>query len=520
MAKCKIQTSRVAAADFATKVLLIGAFENEFPVGTAALLNSRTGGLLVAQSAEEEFKCAVGTTMVSFTNNTVGPRRVLVYGLGKRESLTLSVLRKALIAAFKRVKALKVDAIAFEAIDLSGTKVSAQDFGEVVGTISALVGYNLNHQKTEKGGHKPEVTLRKLVVLEGQKVADGEYDPHVAFGAVKRGIDAGVIIAAEQNNTRDLVNMPPSECNSVYMASYARELPRRTKGKVKVTVHGKKAIQRMGMGGLLGVNRGSAVPPKLIVAEYKPANARPGVTLGLVGKSITFDTGGLDIKGAEGMRTMKCDMAGGATVLSAIAAIAALELPVHVIAVTAATDNAIGPKSYKPGDVIKTMNGRTIEVDNTDAEGRVTLADAIEFTKQLGATHLVDLATLTGAVLQTCADVGAGLFSNNDGWAAQVKAAANAAGELVQVFEMWPEIKEANETAMADLKNSGASFGGAGSTSAAFFLAEFAEDTPWVHLDIAGTAYRKRALHADPQYATGWGVRTLVSLARNLAAKK
>jgi leucyl aminopeptidase len=183
----------------------------------------------------------------------------------------------------------------------------------------------------------------------------------------------------------------------------------------------------------------------------------------------------------------------------------------------AATDNMPTAKSYKPSDVIISMNGRSIEVDNTDAEGRVTLADAIEYTKRLGATHMVDLATLTGAVIATCADIGAGLFGNDEAWSARVQAAAASVDEYVWPMPMWAELKDANKTPMADLKNSGASFGGAGSSSAALFLAEFAETTPWVHLDIAGTAFRKRHFQADPDQGTGWGLRTLVALVRSFA---
>lgn len=509
MATTKFLTARVAPESVTTKLLVIGAFDSEFPAGIAAELNSRCGGLLAAQAVEEEFKGAKGTTMVAFTNNAVGARRVLVYGLGSRDKFNLAVLRDALTAAFKRAKALKVDEVTVAAFDLEGTSVSAVEFGEAVGTYAGLIAYNMNHFKTAKGGHKGDPELKQVRVLTGTNDA----------AAIKQGVTAGSIIASAQNNVRNLVNLPASTCDAQYLAAHARELPQRTKGKVSVRVLNKRECEKLGMNAFLAVNRGSQVPPALIVTEYSPANAVPGVVLGLVGKSITFDTGGLDLKTAEGMRTMKCDMAGGATVLSAIAAIAALELPIKVIAVTAATDNMPGRTAFKPGDVIVSMNGKTIEVDNTDAEGRVTLADAIEYTKQLGATHLVDLATLTGAVITTCADVGAGLFGLDQAWIGEVQAAANAAGEYVWPMPMWAELRDANKTPMADLKNSGASFGGAGSSSAALFLAEFAESTPWVHLDIAGTAYRKRHFQADPDGGTGWGLRTVVALARRLAAK-
>lgn len=502
-------TTRIALEGVQTKLLLVPAFENEFPAGPSAALNARCNGLLAAQAAEEKFTGKLGTTMVSFTNNAVGARHVLLVGLGAREKFDLPALRKALTAGFKRAKAQKVEELTVQAFDLDGTTVSAEQFGEAVATYAGLVSYNINHMKTAKAGFMGDSELGQLRVLAGDNDPD----------AIRRGVAAGTIIASAQNNARNLVNLPPNICTPTYLAARAVELGRKMKGAVKVRVLNKREIEQLGMNAFLAVNKGSDQPPKLIVLEYAPENAAPDVVLGLIGKSITFDSGGLDIKSADGMSTMKCDMAGGATVLSAIGAIAALKLPVKVIAVMAATENMPSGKAYKPSDIITTMNGRTIEIDNTDAEGRVTLADAIEYAKRLGATHMVDVATLTGAVITTVADVGAGLFGNDDAWSAEVLAAADSEGEFLWKMPMWEELREANHTPMADLKNSGAKFGGAGSSSAAFFLMEFAESTPHVHLDVAGTAYRRREFQADPAGGTGWGTRTLVALAKRLAAK-
>jgi leucyl aminopeptidase len=241
------------------------------------------------------------------------------------------------------------------------------------------------------------------------------------------------------------------------------------------------------------------------------------VSLTIVGKSVTFDSGGLDIKPADGMRHMKRDMSGGAVTLAAIQAIAAMGLPIKVRCVMAATENMINGKAYKPGDVIHTMNGLSVEVDNTDAEGRLTLADAIEYAKRLGDSTIVDLATLTGAVKMVTGDVGACVFSNNDEFSSLVVSSAASQGERLLNIPMWEEFRDSNKSDMADLKNSG---GAPGSTTAAYFLRSFAgEEIRWAHLDIAGVAFRDRELGADPRGSTGFGVRTLVELATRLAAK-
>ncbi len=510
MVSTKFQTARVAPGNIPTKLLVVGVFKDEFPAGVSAVLNTRCNGALAAQAVEEEFSGAKGSTMVVFANNKIGARRVLLFGLGERAKFDLTVLRTALTAAFKAAKSLKVNELTVSAFHLVGTGISAEEFGEAVATYAGLVNYTINHFKTAKAGHKVEQGLSSVRVTCGKNDEAG----------IQSGLHAGAVIASAQNNARNLVNLPPSICTATYLADHALELGTRLDGALSVTVLEKDDCEKLGMNAFLGVNRGSHHPPKLIVIKYTPANAVPGKVLGLIGKSVTFDTGGLDIKGADGMRTMKCDMAGGAAVLSAMGAIAALKLPVSVISVMAATDNAISGKSFLPGDVLISMNGRSIEVDNTDAEGRLTLADAIEYIKTLGATHILDLATLTGAMLATCADVGAGLFGNNSAWSGNVQDAADSVGEFVWKMPMWDELKDANKTPMADLKNSGASFGGAGSSSAALFLAEFAESTPWVHLDIAGTAYRKRHFQADPDQGTGWGLRTIVALARQLSSPK
>lgn len=493
-----------ASLSVRSSLKLVAVFEH--PTAQQAFDGSSLRAL--SQQAEfSEFRGQHEKTMLVFPHSAgeAGGAQLL-YGLGRWESIDISRLRESLIAAFKAAKKSGAVDLVLVLPPLAGSGISDQEFGESVALIATIVDYEVNHFKTAKGGHKAHKHFKSVHVT---CIKDKE---------VRSGMRAGQIVGSAINNTRNLVNLPAGQCTPEHLASQARELERKAAGAISVKVLSRKQCAKLGMNAFLAVAQGSTVEPRFIELTYEPANAVSDVVLGLVGKSITFDSGGLDIKSAGGMRDMKCDMAGGATVLSAIGAIAALKLPVKVKAFMAATENMPGPRSYKPGDVIEAMGGLSVEVDNTDAEGRLTLIDAIEYARRAGCTHIVDLATLTGAILTSLADVGAGLFTNDPVWAQEVKASARLADELVWEMPMWAALKKGNESQLADLKNSGGTFG-AGSSTAALFIAAFAQGIPWVHLDIAGVAMRGRELGADPKGGTGWGVRTLVNLARRLSGK-
>jgi leucyl aminopeptidase len=271
-------------------------------------------------------------------------------------------------------------------------------------------------------------------------------------------------------------------------------------------------MRQLGMGSLLGVSQGSAEPPALIIIRYKPATpAKTKDHLGLVGKGVTFDTGGVSIKPAEGMEKMKYDMAGGAAMLGAMRAIAQLKPSIPVTALVPAVENMIGSKAQRPGDIVTSLSGKTIEVLNTDAEGRLILVDAITYAQRLGCTHLVDAATLTGAIVVALGNVNIGVFTNNDALLARVLAAAKAEGEKSWHMPLDDDYKDLLKSAFADLANIGGRWGGA--ISAAYFLKEFAGDTPWVHLDIAGTAWLDESKPFLAKGPSGVGVRTFTRLA-------
>jgi leucyl aminopeptidase len=285
---------------------------------------------------------------------------------------------------------------------------------------------------------------------------------------------------------------------------------------VKVEILDEQQIEKLGMGLLLGVARGSSEPPRLIVFRHDPPGAPDTPVLGLVGKGITFDTGGISLKPAEKMEQMKDDMAGGAAVACAMRAIALLQAPVRVIGVVPTTENMPGGRAIKPGDILKSAAGKTVEVINTDAEGRLILGDGLWYARQLGATHLVDVATLTGAVVVALGKITSGLFGTPPEWVERVRKVADRAGDRVWPMPMFDEYKEQLKSEIADFTNTGGR--PAGSITAAMFLKEFTGDLPWVHLDIAGTAWMEEAKPFQPKGASGVAVRTLAELAFAMTA--
>jgi len=315
---------------------------------------------------------------------------------------------------------------------------------------------------------------------------------------------------------RDLVNMPPNELTPPALAGRARglDLPH-----VTAETFGRAEIEARGMGAFAAVGAGSPREPQLIVLRYDPPSpARADVTLGLVGKALTFDSGGVSLKPALYMQDMKGDMAGGAAVLGGVAAIAELGLPVRVLAVVAATENVQGAASFKPGDILRASNGKTIEIINTDAEGRLVLADALHYARENGATHMIDFATLTGAMSAALGDLYAGWFCNDEAWAAEIEAACETSGDLGCRFPLHTRYRRYIDSDFADMKNASELRSG-GPVLAAEFLREFAGDGPWAHVDMAGPGYlrRRRPDYALDQGGSGYGVRLIVELAQRLA---
>ena len=312
------------------------------------------------------------------------------------------------------------------------------------------------------------------------------------------------------NAARVLVNEPGNYLTPRILAEKAQALA--SVPGITAEVLDERAIEALGMGMLLGVSRGSVEPPRLLVLRYAPASAPAGATLGLVGKGVTFDTGGISLKPADGMERMKDDMAGGATVVAALRSIALQQLPINAIAVVPMTENMPGGKATKPGDILRSASGLTVEVNNTDAEGRLILGDALWYARKLGATHVIDVATLTGAVVVALGKITTGLYGTPEPWVNHIRAAAGRAGEKLWPLPLFDDYRDQLKSEIADMVNSPGR--PAGSITAAMFLKEFAGEGPWAHLDIAGTAFAEEVKPWQPKGATGAMIRTLVDVAR------
>ncbi len=430
---------------------------------------------------------------IAVLHNPAGVRagRIALAGCGPRDRFDAAVLRRAAGAATRHLKARAARNIAVAAEGLSAEMVAAAVEGVVLGD------YEPDRYKTD-----PDRGTKRL---ESAVIAapGGGADLSAAF-------ERGRVLAESQNFARDLVNEPANRLTPSTLAARAAEMAAAC--GLDCEILDRERMTQLGMGSLLGVAQGSDEPPALIVVRYKPEGAAAGADhLGLVGKGVTFDTGGISIKPADGMEKMKYDMAGAAAVLGAMRAIAALKPRIPVTALAPCVENMPGSRAQRPGDIVTALSGKTIEVLNTDAEGRLILADALTYAQRLGCTHLVNAATLTGAIVVALGHVHMGAFTNNPAMLDRVASAARAEGERLWHMPLDDDYKEYLKSAFADLGNIGGRWGGA--VTAAWFLKEFADPAPWVHLDIAGTAWlddEKPFLAKGP---TGVAVRTFVRLA-------
>jgi leucyl aminopeptidase len=432
------------------------------------------------------------------------PRHVVVVGLGKREDADLERLRVAAALAAKQAASHSATSIAWSLPDSTkGPGAAPAASALVEGTV--LAAHRFDRFRTRDADDPPPPALERLVLVAG----DG-----VDTAAIEREARVAAVVSAAANRARDLQELPSNLKNPDYLAARADEIASTHEG-VSAESLGPAEIEELGMGGIVAVSSGSAQEPRLIVLRYAGA-ADDAETLGLVGKGVTFDSGGISIKPAARMHEMKMDMSGGAAVLEAVAAIAELELPLNAVGVVPAVENMPSGTATRPGDIITQLNGKTVEVNDTDAEGRLILADALTYcVRDLVADRVVDLATLTGSIVVALGSTYAGLISNDDDWAQRVEAAGEATGELAWRLPLHPEYKELTKGTVADFANVSAKRK-AGAIYAGSFLEEFVDSKPWVHLDIAGTAWDTGREYVG-KGPSGYGVRLLVALARELA---
>jgi leucyl aminopeptidase len=417
--------------------------------------------------------------------------RLLIIGAGKREKFSAAVLRQLAGAGARHLRSRGAKEMAWVLGSTDSSSVAAVVEGVLV------ADYDADRYRSERSVEK-RIDSLSLATAGGAFPADAQV-----------GIDRGRILGEAQNFTRDLVNEPSNVLTPVKLAERATEMANRF--GLESEVLGPEDIQRLKMGAFWGVAQGSQTEPaRLIVLRYAPAGAPETPVIGLIGKGITFDSGGISIKPAENMHEMKTDMAGGATMLGVMQAIAQLKPNVRVTALIPATENMPSGNAFKPGDVLTSMSGKTIEILNTDAEGRLILADALTYAKRLGCTVLIDAATLTGACMVALGNITTGVFGWNKEWVNRVLAAAGAAGEKMWELPVDDDYRDLYKSPIADLANTGGRYGGA--ITAAMFIGEFAGDTPWVHLDIAGTRWSNEEKPYRAKGPTGHGVRTLVQL--------
>lgn len=422
--------------------------------------------------------------------------RLLVVGAGKKEKFDDAQLRRLVGAAVRYLRARGVKEVAWA---LSAEAGPATLQAAVEGAIAA--DYDADRYRTERNAEKRADAFR--LATGGRKASPAE----------REAAERGRIIAEAQNFARDLVNEPSNIMTPTMLAARAREMASRC--GLECEVLGPEKIRELKMGAFWAVAQGSDEPPQLIVLSYDPPGAPPEPVVGLIGKGITFDTGGISIKPADSMHEMKTDMAGGATMLGVMQALSQLKPRVRVRALIPATENMPSGKAYKPGDVITSMSGKTIEVLNTDAEGRLVLADALTYAKRLGCTVLIDAATLTGAVTIALGNITTGVFGWNQEWVDRVLASARACGERMWQLPVDEEYRDLYKSIIADIANTGGRYGGA--ITGAMFVGEFAGDTPWVHLDIAGTRWSNEEKPYLAKGPTGHGLRTLVHLVMSLS---
>jgi leucyl aminopeptidase len=484
----EIKASSQQYFDIECDALAVAVYEGEKAnEGWLADLDKRTGGTVTSLGETGEFIGKAGESAYLHNPGELKARRVLLLGAGKESEFDANTTRKLAGMAARTLRKNKARNVAFL---LRGAPASEHAQAAAEGALWALFDPDKYHTSD-----KSETALESFTLFGDEA------------GAVNAGLERGRIIAEAANFGRDVINEPSNLMTPTALATKAEEVAKSY--GLELDVLDEARMRELGMGSLLGVAQGSAEPPKMIILRYTPKTDSEE-TIAIVGKGVTFDTGGISIKPADGMEKMKYDMAGGATTLAAMRAIAQLKPNVNVLGIVPAVENMPGGRAQRPGDVVRAMTGKTIEVINTDAEGRLILADAVAYARKLGATKIVDLATLTGAVSIALGDVYVAILGSNQEWVDQIIAAGKATGEKFWQLPLDKEYREQIKSEIADIKNIGGRK--AGTITGAYFIREFVEDTPWAHLDIAGTAWNESGKPHLGVGPTAVGVRTLVKL--------
>ena len=491
------ETSVAAAAPAGheTPLLALALTRGPLPASLAAL-DKQTGGAIGRVLSSGDFTGKRDETAVLYPSGPAA--RVLLIGLGKAEEVDRGAIRRAAAIAAKRARSLGVARAAFHLPGEASGTVSLRDAGQAIAEGSAQGAWQFSEMKKPEEKKAP-LELMEVLSLDGTELSQGH--------------TRGQAIGAGQTFARSIQVLPGNVCTPTFVAERARELAQRY--GFDITVLDKAAIIQEKMGALMSVAQGSAEEPRFIAIEYKGSAAAPVV---LVGKGVTFDTGGISIKPAQNMEDMKYDMSGAAAVLGTFEMLGRLKPNIHAVGLIPSTENMPSGTAVKPGDVVTSHLGKTIEIINTDAEGRLILADALSYARRYEPAAVVDIATLTGAVVVALGHTASGVMGSDEKLVEELRAAADRADERIWPLPLWDEYRDLMKSDIADVKNSGGR--PAGSISAGWFLREFVEEFPWAHLDIAGTAYTDREDAGRVKGPTGVGVRLFSEflLARNQQA--
>ncbi len=505
--KIKVQEGKLEK--FVCDLLVLKWVKGQKMDGSTGSVDKLLGGLLKKMIQDEDFKGAEGECFVFSTLGKAKAKKIMVLGLGEQSNVTPELVRRSTARIVQEARKQRAKKIATIIIGTGTAAIDPYAAAKAMAEGALLGSYVFSKYKSkdaEKYGAFPaELTM----------VTAGVHERALGTFAEKmrealRGVRMGVEVAQATIIARDLVNEPAMHMHPKQFADAARLIVADTK-RVTITVKGKKEIEALGMGAYLGVAQGSQHEPQLIHLVYKGAGT-PKKKIALIGKGITFDSGGLSLKPSHAMETMKCDMAGAATVLGVFSALANMDIPIEVHGIAAVCENMPSSKAMRPGDVVRTMSGKTVEVLNTDAEGRLTLIDAITYAKEkIKPDIIIDLATLTGACISALGEEIAGYMGNNAELLAAVKKAGEQSGEMLWELPLPPEYKSMMKSHIADYTNVTPSKRGGGAITAGLFLQEFVGKTPWVHMDIAGPAFAEsHTISYMPYGGTGFGVRTLI----------
>jgi len=494
---------KVIAGDIAkqkTGGAVIMLCEGERPGPVAAQVDKALGALVTRLVKQGDFKPKPGATHLLYPEGRIAGERVVLVGLGKKSDLTLNRVRQA---AGRAASVLRSAGARDIVIASDGLGADAAEIGQALTEGSVLGLYRfLKYKTNEENDRAKDIQTITLLTRNASSKK-----------ALEAGVRTGLAIAESAMMVRDMVSSPPKDMTPAVIAAKAKEIGRQFRLTVRVLE--RRQMEKLGMGGLLGVASGSAQPPKFIIVEYRKGGAKPFIAL--VGKTITFDSGGISIKPPENMDKMKDDMSGGAAVLGAIRTAAALKLPLNIVGLLPATENMPGGRALKPGDVLRTMSGQTIEILNTDAEGRLILSDALAYACRYKPSVIIDIATLTGACGIALGQEATGMLGTDERCKNKLREAGEKTGERVWELPLWDEYIDLIKSDIADMKNTGGRQGGV--ITAAALLSKFVQKYPWVHLDIAATAWTEKDRPYTPKGATGIGVRLLTQFLRDFDKK-